>query len=67
MPKVNIEEIVIHLDLQFKSALAGTVKKMVPDKEVDRNELYREFRKEVYRNMSGWQNVPASSVQRDDF
>lgn len=67
MAKIKIEELVYALDDQFKKALTNTVKKMIPDAEVDSKMLFVEFRKELYRQCPSWQSVPNSCVQREDF
>ena len=67
MAKVKIEELVYALDTQFKKALENTVKKMAPDATIDGRMLFVEFRKELDRQCPGWQSVPNSCMQREDF
>lgn len=65
MAKVKIEEIVDHLSSEMRRALAQTVATMVPDASVDEHELFREFKRNVYRKCSTWENVPDRYVDKD--
>ena len=67
MAKIKIEEVIYALDDQFKKALTSTVKKMIPDAEFDSKMLFVEFRKELNRQCQGWQSIPNSCVQREDY
>lgn len=67
MAKIKIEEVVYALDTQFKKALENTVKKVCPEKEIDIRMLFVDFRKELYRQCKGWETVPNSCVQREDY
>jgi hypothetical protein len=67
MAKIKIEEVVYALDTQFKKALENTVKKMIPEAQVDNRILFVEFRKELYRQCQSWESVPNACVQREDF
>lgn len=67
MAKIKIEEVVYALDTQFKKALENTIKKFLPDSNVDTRMLFVEFRKELYRQCQSWESVPNSCVQREDF
>jgi hypothetical protein len=67
MAKIKIEEVVYALDTQFKKALENTIKKMIPGAEYDSRMLFVEFRKELNRECQGWQYIPNSCVQREDF
>ncbi len=67
MAKVRIEEVVYALDEQFKKALVNTIKKVAPDAEYDQRMMFANFRKELERQCQGWQSIPNSCVQREDF
>jgi len=64
MTRVKIESIVEHLDSDMKRALEDAVSRVLPDVEVDRTELYREFRNAVGRKCSTWVNVPDHDVEK---
>jgi len=63
MPKVKIEDVVYHLDSEFKKALDDTMKKFAPGVRYDRNELFKFLLAGVYKHCSAWENVPDSCVQ----
>lgn len=67
MARVKMEEVVYALDMQFKKALENTVKKVAPEANIDSLMLFVEFRKELDRQCPGWQSIPNSCVQREDF
>ncbi|MCH7962556.1 MAG: hypothetical protein IH852_01305 [Bacteroidetes bacterium] len=49
MARVKIEEIVYHLDNEFKKALSKTIDKYFPAHSYDINEVFREFKKIIYQ------------------
>lgn len=63
MPKVKIEDVVYHLDGEFKRALDDTMKKFAPAVRYDRNEFFKFFLARVYHHCSAWEDVPDSCVQ----
>ena len=67
MAKIKIEEVVYALDEQFKKALVNTIKKVAPGAEYDQRMMFVDFRKELERQCQGWQTIPNSCVQREDF
>lgn len=64
MARVKIEDVVYHLDSEFKKALDDTMSSFAPDVSYNRNELFRFFLKRVYHHCSSWENVPDSSVEK---
>ena len=64
MARVKIQSIVEHLDYDMKRALEDAVAHVLPDADVDRSEIYREFRRSVGRKCSTWVNVPDGDVQK---
>jgi len=64
MAQVKIQSIVEHLDSEMKRALEDAVSRVLPEVQVDRNELYREFRRAVGRKASMWVRVPDGDVKK---
>lgn len=62
MARVKIQSIIEHLDYDMKRALEDAVSHVLPDADVDRAEIYREFRRAVGRKCSTWVNVPDSDI-----
>ena len=63
MVKIKIEDVVYHLDSEFKKALDDTMATFGPEISYDRNELFKFFLKRVYRHCSEWENVPAGCIR----
>lgn len=64
MAKVKIESIVDHLSSEMKRALEAALSNVVPAVHIDRDELFREFRREVGRKCSTWETVNDSHVKK---
>lgn len=65
MVRINIESVVEGLDYDLKRALEAAVKEAIPGAEVNRNTLFRAFRRAVGRKCSTWVTVPDSCVRVD--
>lgn len=65
MARVKIEDIVDHLDSDMKRALEDAVRRVMPNANVDRNQLFREFRRAVGRKCSTWESVPDQYIECD--
>ena len=63
MAQVKIQSIIEHLDYDMKRALEEAVSRVSPDSDIDRNELYREFRRSVGRKCSTWVSVADHDVE----
>jgi hypothetical protein len=64
MARVKIQSIIEHLDYDMKRALEDAVSRALPDADVDRTELYREFRRAVGRRCSAWVDVSDDDVEK---
>ena len=65
MARVKIEEIIDHLSSEFRKALEDTVNQVAPNVQVDRYELFREFKRAVRRKCSTWERVPDRFVEKE--
>ena len=63
MAQVKIEDVVYHLDGEFKKALADTMARFAPNAAYSRDELFKLFLKRVYNHCSVWEDVPDKSVK----
>ena len=63
MAQLKIEDVVYHLDSEFKKALEDTLKKYAPEAEFNRQEAFRFFLRRVYHHCSVWENVPDACVK----
>lgn len=65
MAKIKIEEVVDHLDSEFRKALEATLKEHFPNQSFDARAVFRTFKKQVYRKCSAWENIPDQFVEKD--
>lgn len=65
MAKVKIEDIVDHLDHEFRRALEATLKEHFPKENFDTRAIFRTFKKQVYRKCSVWESVPDNLVEKE--
>jgi hypothetical protein len=63
MAQVKIEEIVDHLSSEMRRALEDAVQAQIPGAQFDSYELFREFKRAVYRKCDIWENVPDQYVK----
>jgi hypothetical protein len=63
MAKVKIEDLVCHLDSEFKKSLDDTMAQFAPGVHYDRNALFKFFLGRVYHHCSPWENVPDKYVE----
>jgi hypothetical protein len=63
MARVKIESIVTKLDYEMKRALEDAVRRVLPEAQVDRTQLFKEFRKAVGRKASTWVSVSDCDVE----
>jgi hypothetical protein len=65
MARVKIEDVIEYLDYDMKRVLEDAVHRVMPNATVDRNQLFREFRRAVGRKCSTWESVPDHFIQAD--
>jgi hypothetical protein len=65
MAKVKIEDVVDHLSTEFRRALEETLNEHFPNQNFDSKDVFRTFKRQVYRKCSVWENVPDQYVEKD--
>lgn len=65
MAKIKIEEVVDHLDHEFRRALEATLKEHFPNQSFDTRAVFRTFKKQVYRKCNVWEDIPDQLVEND--
>ena len=63
--KIKIEEIVYHLDSDIKNALKDAVDSVAPGNAIDKQSLYRAFKRAIARKCRVWEHVPDQYVEND--
>lgn len=64
MARIKIQSIIENLDYDMKRSLEAAVNEVMPNANVDRNELYRAFKRAIGRKCSIWVNVPDQHVEK---
>jgi hypothetical protein len=64
MAEVKIDDVLYHLDSEFKRALADTMKKFAPDSRVNVGSVFSYFKRRVYDLCSVWEKVPDSCIKQ---
>lgn len=65
MARIRIESIVEYLAHDMKNSLESAVKEQLPNATIDKNSLFRSFKKAVGRKCSKWMAVPDNYVDSE--
>ena len=65
MARIRPGDIFDHLNPQVRAALDEAVARTLPDVEVDKRQLYLEFRRALALKLKQWENVPNAAVDTD--
>ena len=65
MARIKPGEIFDHLNPQMRAALDEAVARVLPGVEVDKRQLYLEFRRALALKLKQWENVPNAAVDAD--
>jgi hypothetical protein len=65
MPRINIERVIDKLEHEIKAGLKSALEAAAPDKEVDFQLLFKEFKKQVIKNCKQWEFVDSNAVDSD--
>jgi hypothetical protein len=63
--RIKPVEIFDHLNPQVRAALDEAVARALPGVEVDKRQLYLEFRRALAVKLKQWENVPNAAVDAD--
>jgi hypothetical protein len=63
MAHIKIDDLVDHLDSEFKKALDDTMRHFAPEAQYDRTRLFKFFLTRVYHHCSVWENIPDKLVK----
>jgi hypothetical protein len=63
--RIKPADIFDHLNPQMRAALDEAVVRVLPGIEVDKRQLYVEFRRALALKLKQWENVPGAAVDAD--
>ena len=65
MARINIERVIDKLEHEFKSGLKAALTTTAPDKEIDVQTLFKEFKKQVIKYCKQWEYIESNAVDTD--
>jgi len=65
MARINIERVIDKLEHEIKTGLKTALTNVAPDKEVDPQLLFKEFKKQVIKNCKQWEYIESNAVDTD--
>ncbi|MEO9870874.1 hypothetical protein [Ekhidna sp.] len=63
MARIKVEDIVDHLDREFRKALENTLEEHFPNENFDARDVFRTFKRKIRRKCNTWENVPDRFVE----
>jgi hypothetical protein len=66
MAQVRIKSVIERSEYGMKRALEAAVQNVLPEANIDRSVLFREFKRAVGRKCPGWITLPESDVRTED-
>ncbi len=65
MARINVEKVFDRLEHELKTSLKTALETTAPDKGVDLQILFKEFKKQIVKNCKQWEYVDSSTVDTD--
>lgn len=65
MARIHVERVFDKLEHEIKTGLKTALTAVAPDKNVDPQLLYKEFKKQVIKNCKQWEFVESNAVDTD--
>jgi len=65
MARIKLEQLLDHLGGKMRGALDDTLKAKFPDAQIDAQEFFRDFKRNLARRCRQWEDVPNNYVESD--
>ena len=65
MAKVNIEEMINHLDVEFRKALDSTIREHFPNAEYNSRAVFKTFATEVTKKCDSYERIPNKFIKSE--
>jgi hypothetical protein len=65
MPRVNTEKFFEKMEYELKMSLKSALQIISPDNSLDIQLLFKEFKKQIRKNMKQWEIVDSATVDAD--
>ena len=63
MAKLNVEQLINHLDLEVRKALEATLREYFPYEEYNSRAISKTFQKELGKRCKVWENIPNKFIR----
>lgn len=63
MAKVRIEEVIDHLEEDFRKALRATMQEHFPDEHFNTRAVYKTFKNQISDRCNEWENIPNKYIR----
>ena len=63
MAKLNIEQIIDHLDREIRKALDATMREHFPHQDFNSRAVFDTFKKQVEKKCDSWESVPNKYIR----
>lgn len=65
MARINVERVIDKLEYELKTALKKAIEITAPDKGIDYQILFKEFKKQAVKNCKQWEPIESNAVDTD--
>ncbi len=65
MAKVNIEEVINHLESDMRKVLDATIREHLPYQDFNSRNVFKSFKKQVNKKCRSWESVPNKFIRSD--
>ena len=65
MASIHVEKVVENLEYEFKTSLKSALGTVAPNANIDFNQLFKEFKKQVVKTCKQWERVDNAAVDTD--
>lgn len=65
MAKLNIEEVIDHLEDEMRKALQATLREHFPDLDFNSRAVFKTFKKQVEKKCNAWESIPNKFIRSD--
>jgi hypothetical protein len=65
MARIHVERVFDKLEHELKSGLKSALAVTAPDNEIDVQQLFKEFKKQVIKNCKMWEYIESNAVDTD--
>ena len=65
MAKLNIVEVIDHLETEFRKALNATLREQFPNQDFNSRTVFKTFKNEISNRCNSWEKIPNKYLRSD--